>query len=384
MIIVDKDKFARIAESLRQYRRAELKEFNRELGNQVAIDTLYVDPLPNDVILSYMLSSNTTFLLGRKGTGKSTIFARAQSVIREKSKDISIYIDVKSIYDLISTLEVPVHDIENVLQDILQAHLLRKTFLGAVLSDLLKKLWESCKHLSLLDRWLGKKRDIQDMMNKLENLESRVKLGELSASEIPVLQLLSKKTKEQKTEREHCKGEFGLGTKTTLTSISFEADTRISGFEELLSDNELYASYSDAILRSFPFADMLEQIKDFLGELNMNKLVIFFDDFSEISFINQRLFVDIILAPLNNSSDEKIKLKIAGYPGRVYYGKIDPGKVDTINLDFSKLYKDKDLQTTEKRAIDYTTRLLTNRFKAFGTDINDYFDPKTPINNYMK
>ena len=66
------------------------------------------------------------------------------------------------------------------------------------------------------------------------------------------------------------------------------------------------------------------------------------------------------MAPLNNSSHERVQLKIAGYPDRAYYGKIDPGKVDTINLDFSRLYKDKDIQNTEKRAIDYTKRTSIN------------------------
>jgi putative ribosome biogenesis GTPase RsgA len=79
-------KFARIAESLRQYRRAELRDFEEEIGTR-PVDTLYVDPLPNDAVLTSVLSSNTTFLLGRKGTGKSTIFAKAQSDLR-KRKDL--------------------------------------------------------------------------------------------------------------------------------------------------------------------------------------------------------------------------------------------------------------------------------------------------------
>jgi len=82
--------FSRIAESLRQYRRAELRDFEVELGS-APVDTLYVDPLPNNAILNSVLSSNTTFLLGRKGTGKSTIFAKAQNEIRRRKDIISIY-----------------------------------------------------------------------------------------------------------------------------------------------------------------------------------------------------------------------------------------------------------------------------------------------------
>ena len=79
---MDKEKFLAITNSLRQYRRAELKDFDKDLGNTPAIDLLYTDPLPANAILKQVLSPNTTFLLGRKGTGKSTVFAEAQSVIK--------------------------------------------------------------------------------------------------------------------------------------------------------------------------------------------------------------------------------------------------------------------------------------------------------------
>ena len=106
---MNSNKFLRIAESLRQYRRAELKDFADELGH-CPVDALYVDPLPNDAVLSSVLSSNTTFLLGRKGTGKSTVFARAQSILRERRDLLSIYIDVKTLYDIVNTAQPPVQN----------------------------------------------------------------------------------------------------------------------------------------------------------------------------------------------------------------------------------------------------------------------------------
>jgi hypothetical protein len=81
---MDAFKFSRIAESLRQYRRAELKDFEAEIASN-PLEALYVDPLPGDAILQTMLSSSTTFILGRKGTGKSTVFAKAQSEIRKRN-----------------------------------------------------------------------------------------------------------------------------------------------------------------------------------------------------------------------------------------------------------------------------------------------------------
>lgn len=83
------DKFSKIAESLRAYRRAELKDFESELGAK-PVEQLYVDPLPGDAVLKSVLSSNTTFLLGRKGTGKSTVFAKAQSELRDQKKSFQL------------------------------------------------------------------------------------------------------------------------------------------------------------------------------------------------------------------------------------------------------------------------------------------------------
>lgn len=95
--------------------------------------------------------------------------------------------------------------------------------------------------------------------------------------------------------------------------------------------------------------------------------------------MDQRLFVDVVLAPLNNASNERVKLKIAGYPGRVYYGKIDPSKVDTISLDFSTLYEATEVQEMERAAVNYANRLLRRRFDAFGENIEDYFDIDSSI-----
>ncbi len=63
---MDATKFSRIAESLRQYRRAELKDFEADIAAADPLDALYVDPLHGEAVLNTMLSSNTTFISGRK------------------------------------------------------------------------------------------------------------------------------------------------------------------------------------------------------------------------------------------------------------------------------------------------------------------------------
>jgi predicted ATPase len=74
--------FADAAQSLKLYRRAELLA---EESEKSLIEQLYVDPLPADGAFHTMMRPNTTFLIGRKGTGKSTIFQRAQHEIRKQA-----------------------------------------------------------------------------------------------------------------------------------------------------------------------------------------------------------------------------------------------------------------------------------------------------------
>jgi len=379
--------FAKIAESLRQYRRAELKDFQTEVhGDGNVMDQLYVDPLRGDAVLQTVLSGSTTFLIGRKGTGKSTVIAKAQSDIRKRTDLISVYIDVKTIYELVNASDAPVQIVRDaqISQEILRIHLLRKSFLGTVLSELIKEVGEVAKNLSLWDRWMGKKRDYQDIQSKLDKLGQAVRVAKLTEQEIPILRLISKKSKDRKTIKETAKDAANAKINLNPSEAAASIEVGSEDWEETIADNEIYQEYSDAILRSFPFANIIEEIKDLLNEAGMLRVVVFFDDFSELAWPDQKLFVDVILAPLNNASDERIKLKIAGYPGRIYFGKIDPGKVDTVRLDFFDLYKSTDIQSAEHSAIDYTFRLLETRFKAFGEKMGDYFDPALPISDYMR
>src|SRR5947209_14888788 len=88
--------FQEAAQSLKLYRRADL---HNGINGASLIEELYVDPLPNDHILQTMLKANTTLLIGRKGTGKSTIFQRVQHELRKQPSHTSAYIDMKTVYE---------------------------------------------------------------------------------------------------------------------------------------------------------------------------------------------------------------------------------------------------------------------------------------------
>lgn len=378
------DTFAKIAESLRQYRRAELSDFQSDVGGN-PVDLLYVDPLDSDAVLKTVLLNSTTFLVGRKGTGKSTVFAKAQFELRKRHDAVSVYVDVKSLHELLSAGEAVVQSLDDasISESVLRAHSLRKGFLGAVLSDLIKELKAAYETRSLIQRWMGNARGYSQVIGELEQLAAEVKVAKLSQEEIPILRTISKRTKEtlitKEFSSERAKLDAALGAVPALKgSTGFEA------FDESIADNEIYQQYADAVLRSFPFQALLARIRELLEGVGLVRLFVFFDDFSELAWVDQKLFVDVILSPLNNASDETIKLKVAGYPGRIYYGKIDPGKIDTVGLDFYQLYKSQEIQISEASAINYLERLLKARFNGFGQNITDYFDSTVPISDHYR
>lgn len=371
---MDINKFSKVTESLRKFQRAELKEFENELGSK-PVDAVYIDPLPNNAILNTVLSSNTTFLFGRKGTGKSTIIARAQSEIRNSKNILSVYLDVKSINESSQTSDILNKGFNggDISQEVIQPHLMRKTFLIDVFSKMVDEISDICKKSGIVDRFLGKNKKYEDLKTELTKLKERVRNCVLTDIELPILQVIDRELDSRNLQRRKDENSASAGVRICTTSASLKSELKHADLEEVLDDDQVYEKYSAAILRTFPYQDFINELTILLDELSFSNLFIFFDDFSELNWVDQRLFVDVILAPLNNTSNEKIKLKIAAYPGRAYFGKIDPGKVDIINLDFYHLYKSADVQTMELNAIEYTKRLIENRFRVFGIVAEDYF-----------
>ncbi len=65
---------------MKKYKRAEIKDAK----DKSMIETLYTDLLPNNQVFKMCFSDNTTFLIGRKGTGKSTIILKLEKEYRKK------------------------------------------------------------------------------------------------------------------------------------------------------------------------------------------------------------------------------------------------------------------------------------------------------------
>jgi hypothetical protein len=145
------DSFHDATQSLKRYRRAELQS---EAGRNL-IATLYEDPLPNNHVLNVMLRPNTTFLIGRKGTGKSTIFQRTQYELRKNSFSAyqSAYLDIKTVYESSEINRGLLEDVRasgaSISEDSLERLLRFKAFVGDLIGGIIDELRPSLRNRKL-------------------------------------------------------------------------------------------------------------------------------------------------------------------------------------------------------------------------------------------
>ncbi|WP_204151084.1 MarR family transcriptional regulator [Leptolyngbya sp. CCY15150] len=372
----DKDNFFAAVNSLKKYRRAEITD---EAGKDL-VETLYTDLLPNEQILKACLTDNTTFLIGRKGTGKSTIFLKLQREYRKKSNILSCYIDAKTVFESSQTDFINIEHLDGTISDdALSKYILERNFIQSILRSLLEEIKK--KSDSFLEKikqalGIGGVRNVTEKLKKLNEIIDNN--DHLKLIEVPSLQQISisrKLSAEKANEIASSKDSRLMGT-ASPTDLGIDASSSISRTTKDSRKNlsELEEQFSDVFLKVFQIKNFINQLKDILSLLEIRSLVILLDDFSEIPDHSMRVFVDVILAPLNNWSEEFIKFKVAAYPNRVYFGKIDQGKIDKISLDFYDLYSTRvNKSVMEEKSIDFTRRLIERRVEHFTNQPVEYF-----------
>lgn len=375
---VDKENFFNAVESLKKYRRADLVD---EKGRNL-LEKLYTDLLPSEHILKKSLKDNTTYLVGRKGTGKSTIFLRIEQELRKKDFYLPCYIDVKTVYESAQTEYINLDYLTEYLDPkSLQKYLIERSFLQSVLSRLLVEInlrYDTFFH-NILDAISNTKS--KKVKEKIEAIKNKIEDNEvLKEIEIPIIKSIAfNKKNANSTAKENLSQtgpidlKAGISEKGIDGSLSFnDSYSKKTGTN---NSSEVETNFSSVYMQIFQIKSFIEEVKDVLKELNIKHIVILLDDFSEIEDTAIETFVEVLLAPLNNWSEEFIKFKIAAYPNRIHYGKIDPGKIDIINLDFYNLYSEFERNKMEEGAIDFTKRLIEKRISYFtGKTSSDYFD----------
>ncbi|WP_445711014.1 winged helix-turn-helix domain-containing protein [Flavobacterium sp.] len=370
--------FFEAVESLKKYRRADLID---EKGRSL-LKELYTDLLPNDFILQKSLKENTTFLIGRKGTGKSTIFLRLEQELREKKGYLPCYLDVKTIYEASQTRLSKINEIEDLLPtDVVEKYLIERSFIQSILSAIIAEVTK--KFDSKIDKLLEiiGVTQVESVKEKLAELKNNLEDNKyLEKIEIPILQTIKIGQKESlentKEKNTALKGlEIKSGINKDGANVGVKTDSGIEWKNKNSSTNENEQNFSNVFLKVFQIKEIIVGIKEALSILKIRHLYVLLDDFSEIEDDSIITFVDVILAPLNNWSEEFIKFKVAAYPNRIYYGKIDPGKIDTINLDFYNLYSEFERDKMESNAIGFTKKILEKRIEIYvGSSIESFFD----------
>lgn len=361
--------FQEAIQSLKLYRRADLQDPER--GSSL-VEQLYVDPLPAEHVFQTALLPHTTYIIGRKGTGKSTIFQRLQAELRKSKHQTSAYVDIKTVYEdaqVDSQLLARVQKLDAALPtETLERMLLYKAFLRAVVREVkeeLKKrvqgsLWETLKESltgSLAELFGGLDEIIEDA-------------DEERFINVLGVHAVDRRAKDNMTTQ---------ATRKTALDLDFSEKPKITGhFDSTRQTNaalETEVKLTDILMRSFDMTEFIRRLQDVLQTLGVRNLYVLLDDFSELPQPAMQVVVDVLLAPLNNRSQEFIKFKIAAYPGRIYYGAIDKTKVDEIHLDMYSLYGGGDVGNMEDSAIDFTRRLVESRVRHYcGLDASEFLD----------
>jgi DNA-binding MarR family transcriptional regulator len=351
--------FEQSAASLKLYRRADLSDPEHRIP---LIDELYVDPLPDEAVFKTILRPSTTFLVGRKGSGKSTIFQRLQSELRRTKHQTSAYVDIKTVFESSQVDPQLLERLGKLTNSLpspaLERLLLYKEFLKSVVAEIKAELRRRVES----SLWERVKEKVTGSISELfEGLDAVLE----ESNEDRFVSALGIKTTEVKTKQ----------AASSETSSSLEAGLKVSAAPSAsvagkiattaTTSNDQEKGYGELLLRSFDIKGLISRLRTLLEALGIRHLYVLVDDFSELPEEPMRVVVDALLAPLNNWSDEFVKFKIAAYPGRIYFGEIDKTKIDEIYLDLYKLYGSGDVGRMEASGIDFTRRLVTARIDHY-------------------
>lgn len=371
-----------LVESLKRHQRAELvNDYNENL-----IEELYTDPYEGNSVLNAMLNDQTTLLIGRKGSGKSTIINRFQHEIRKTKDKISLYIDVRTIYSK-SKNSSEIID-ENVFTPEEQTrYFIYQNFISKVIEEIKEEISKNVfeKNKSFKQKIMNLLKDItpiseENFITELDSILEKSING--SFKDVTKIKNLSRKCSHSETEID----ENTLGV--TLNSTSVISGKISKEDTSLISEA---SKFSQIFKKEFEIVDFAEKIKKLLQKIEIKKVFICLDDCSELDQEALDMFVRTIVAPLHNDSNGFFRFKISFYPDRNTLPDIDRSKIDTYMLDYYHLYKSSGADKVEEQAISYVKRLIRQRIKYYfnGNAISDIestlFDTKfMSIDDYYK
>lgn len=349
-----------MSDSLKLYHRITNEKYNDCFDNSKdtnLLEKIYVDILPNNGVLEKVLERNTTFIQGQRGTGKSTIIAMAQNEIGKRKKDLSIYINAKTIYKS-TQLEVPmVGDLGKT--SLSQDEIFKLVFIRKSMQELCDSMVEELKREK---NNIIKKISGNNKIKKIEELTEEIEKLLESEDFRSVDKIIS--TDESYENRDEVIGELKGSLKEISASVSEGNETSFS------------TASTCRMARYFNFSKIIKKFLEVLDVSKRKGIYIFIDDYSELSIDERTVFMNELIAPLYHLGVDKIFLKIACYPNKSDPVSLDTQKYTILSIDYYEVYGiDRNISDTEKEAVDYVKRLLNNSCKVFcNCKLEEYFD----------
>lgn len=364
----DVEAFDKLVESLRKYRRYELTDDN----NRDLLNKIYVDPVDDDGILKLCLKDNTTVLVGRKGTGKSTILMRLQNELRGHSDIMTCYIDVKNVFDKAKQNYTTIQYLGCNNKNEIETYSLQRRFIMDFLNELIAEInknydgiWEKIKARL---KQSGPQKAIERLNEIKRKIANNDHLEDIEMQTLQSINLLD-------TNSEQSKEKINTDFNAKITPYDLKVGIDLEEKDTKGYSTEIEKKYTRVFARIFEISNVIEEVKEVLKELSLKRLFLILDDYSEIDQKALSMFCDLIVNCLNNNSDNFIKLKISAYPGRVELGELDRQKIDIRYLDYYQLYANDKRSEMEKSAIDYTSRIIKKRLEVYTDhDFKYYFD----------
>lgn len=350
-----------MVETLKLYHRINKEKLtvNGVMDSNI-IEKIYVDALPNNALLEKVLLKKTTFLVGKRGTGKSTIVARAQHQIRKEKEYLSVYINAKTVFELSKGTISVSEEIDEILSSReLKQLIILKTFLEEFSKSLKEELQSENNSMFT---WLSRKsrdRKVNAIVKDIEQIFT-------DRTSINVSKRLLKNTRDTNAK------ETTIGGSATVDSTGVISPGITSGFKE---NEERSVESNEVFIRYLDMNNLISKIKKIVDTCRRYGIFLFIDDYSEMKSEDRKTFTEHIIQPFYHTAKDFIFLKVAAYPDQIEYGNLESKKYDYISIDMYDIYGKTNITDLEEKATLFTKRLIENRLENYTNNkIEDLFD----------
>ncbi len=349
----------RAIETLKQFKRSKLLD---ETASKDLTKELYVDPRPGDASLNALKRPGHALLLGRKGTGKSTLFQRFQIDVREDGKCVSAYLDIKSLFSHAQFKSV--QDAVGAGQGAANGNFalelcLWRSFIALAVNDIIKELPRPAApklgwfvfFKQLFSKSAGPTIGFHGL-NDVHRYIDKIDIGRFQNIE-----------GEQTADEEQVSA-VGVAIDANVSALPSVRGSIRRGHVKTTQFHQLTRDDGVA-MRQFRADRFIDDLRTALDAAGLQRLYLIIDDFSELPEEAMRLFAKCILEPFDNLANDRVCFKIAVYPGRIFLGNVDGNRFEVVHLDPHKLFNANTSFDRDGRAIDFVKRLVTNHTEHY-------------------